>query len=75
MKIILEPLNARAKGKLAYAGTTFWEVLDEQDTVSFSEREGPWWLCRPVINGKDMRDHQRWIHSTNDKDFLIKAAP
>ena len=47
-----------------------WRIVSARDTVLFSDKRGLWFLIVPA--GKPDDDaSSRWIHSTNDNDFLV----
>lgn len=69
----LTGLSLRGKNKIREAGSPIhWTVLEEKETVGFSEKGGPWLHVAPdVPNGKD---HSRWVRKEGDSDFLVEVV-
>lgn len=65
------PKTGRGANKLHAAGTDSWVVVDQQSNVAFSDREGPWLYVRPAT-GIAHKDHARWVHHNDDKDFTVE---
>jgi len=67
MKFVLKGKSQKGKNRVREFGDT-WIVLQESDTVLFSDKKGPWFF---VAYERDMFRSQRWIHKTEDIDFEI----
>lgn len=62
----IELIGKTMKGKNKIRGQgKFARVHDETDRVFFSQETGPWLFIKP---------HNRWVHKTNDPDFIVKEA-
>lgn len=68
----LSPKNDKAKKHLVNAGWPHhWIVLDEKNTIAFSDREGPWLHITPDNN---ITNQARWVNLHNDTDFLVREC-
>lgn len=47
-----------------------WEIIRKSQTVIFSGKSGEWWLIKPEGFSDDCTE-SRWMHSTDDNDFII----
>ena len=66
--MILKGKSLKGKNRIREHGE-FWFVEVEADTVLFDPRPGPWALVVP--GGPANREHSRWIHLKEDKDFIV----
>lgn len=61
--------NAKVKGSCGN-----WKILQQEDTVLFSDESGPWLKVVPLTeNDEEIMSLSRWIHSSNDKDFNVET--
>lgn len=50
-----------------------WVVHAEVEQVLFNPEPGPWIFISPF--GKEFQDKSsRWVHATNDHDFIVNPA-
>jgi hypothetical protein len=70
LKVELKAKTNKAKNRLREAGTSNWVIMQQAETVAFSQRDGPWYYIRPDLS-QDKRDHARWVSGTDDPDFTV----
>lgn len=46
-----------------------WTVIKQQEMVGFSDRSGPWLLV-----GSGNSHYDRWVHLTDDFDFVVEIV-
>jgi hypothetical protein len=66
MYLKLKSKSSKGKSRIHEHGDT-WLVITVQDYVGFDSSPGPWYLIQSSKN----ESHRRWIHETNDIDFII----
>lgn len=66
--MILKGKSLKGKNRIREHGE-FWFIEFTADKVQFDPRPGPWALVIP--KGPAHREHSRWIHLTDDKDFEV----
>lgn len=60
----------KGKNRLREAGDPeHWTVLKQQAMVGFSQHEGPWLFVKP-----QNEFHSRWVHLTDDHDFVVEVV-
>jgi hypothetical protein len=64
----LTPKTHKGRNRIREAGSNVIEVLRRQDSVIFSAEAGPWAFVSFEGTGSK---HDRWVHMSNDPDFLI----
>lgn len=71
-RIQLQGISQKGKNRIREHGV-LWHVLAETDVILFSPtKKGPWLFIAPL--GKNMEDKSsRWVHATDDSDFLVNA--
>jgi hypothetical protein len=47
-----------------------WKELESKEVVIFSDEKGPWLRLIPAAD-EDVFKFTRWVHLTNDKDFVV----
>jgi hypothetical protein len=79
MELTLQATTRKGKNVLARARTKnaawggLWRVLSEADRVHFAAgKRGPWYLVQPVFADIGARDLCRWVHATQDDDFIVQ---
>jgi hypothetical protein len=75
-KIEMKLISKTLKGKnilhksISKGSDGDWEILQQEDTVLFSNEIGPWIKIVPLDkDGERIMSLCRWIHATNDKDL------
>ena len=66
--LIIEGKTLKGKNKIREAGTNKWVVLDESETVQFSNEKN-WIHILPDGKAKKL---SRWIQRNNDINFTVK---
>ena len=69
--LIIEGKTLKGKNKIREAGTNKWVVLDESETVQFSNEKN-WIHILPDCKAKKL---SRWIQRNNDINFKVKESP
>jgi len=69
-EIKLQGISQKGKNRVREHGSD-WHVLAETSTVLFSpNKAGPWLFVAPIGKGQDDKA-SRWVHATNDSDFIV----
>lgn len=68
INLILTGKTQKGKNRIRELGT-LWQIVRTADTVLFDTRKGPWALVKPI----GQPDKSRWIHWTDDKDFVVAS--
>ena len=64
----------KGKNKINEAGKPGrWVLIEQRDSVGFSDREGPWLHVYPDNNENVSKS--RWVHATDDRDFTVELIP
>ena len=64
MKLVGKSL--KGKNRIRELGSE-WKLIQTVMAVGFSSEPGPWLMVEPISNS----NKGRWIHKTNDIDFII----
>lgn len=67
-RLFLTGKTGKGKNRVRENGQE-WVVLQVTGTVLFDNRGGPWLFVNPT--SRTDTDKSRWIHSTDDKDFVV----
>ena len=63
--------TGKGKNKINEAGKPeHWIVMEQRDSVGFSDREGPWLHIYPDNNSGTA--NSRWVHASDDRDFTVE---
>lgn len=73
--IILGGKNAKAAGRINTIKASYWKVVDMKNSVSFSEREGRWLLCVPIVEKQRRSEHKMWVLAEHDSNYSVHEAP
>lgn len=69
MNILLKGITKKGKQRVKEHGM-HWREVKVEDRVNFSEEKGPWIFITPFGQADDSVA-SRWVHATNDTDFLV----
>ena len=78
--LTLKPKTLRAKSKIREAVSRTldwdmrtWDVLQTRMKLATGIKEGPWHLVTPTAAlGTKRDDLSRWVHTSEDQDFLVE---
>ena len=68
MMIRLTGKTRKGKNRVNTNGAEY-DFVESRDKVSFDDEPGPWLLITSIANPKSMR----WVHKTDDIDFIIEV--
>ena len=79
MQVTLEPKTRHGKNKIAEVKSVDplwdgrWQAVSTADRVNFAPgKRGPWFLLVPVCTHGPFEFMRRWVHSTNDENFILR---
>lgn len=79
MEITLEPKTRAGKNKIAnvrFANPRWdgrWQIVGTAPGVLFQRgKRGPWHLIEPMCDDEVRGYHARWVHATDDENFILR---